>query len=168
MLIQAAPRSKDRPTLHAEEVKKLLMEDFRVPEEHIAIATSDTRELDKVNLFDRDCRIRFIITQAALREGWDCSFAYVLCSVAEQKSSRAVEQILGRVLRLPHAKRKRREELNRAYAFATTIIAYQVDGRAYPGKDLGDLAGQPLSGRVACHLKPQQLSSAVAENQKCK
>jgi type III restriction enzyme len=120
MLIQAAPRSKDRPTLHAEQVKKLLMDDFRVPEEHIAIATGDTRELDKVNLFDRDCRTRFIITQAALREGWDCSFAYVLCSVAEQKSSRAVEQILGRVLRLPHAKRKRREELNRAYAFATT------------------------------------------------
>lgn len=95
MLIQAAPRSKERPTLHAEEVKKLLREDFRVPDEHIAIATGDTRELDKVDLFDRECRIRFIITQAALREGWDCSFAYVLCSVAEQKSSRAVEQILG-------------------------------------------------------------------------
>jgi type III restriction enzyme len=120
MLIQAAPRSKDRPTLHAEEVKKLLMEDFRVPEEHIAIATGDTRELDKVDLFDRECRIRYIVTQAALREGWDCSFAYVLCSVAEQKSSRAVEQILGRILRLPRAKRKIREELNRAYAFATT------------------------------------------------
>ncbi len=120
MLIQAAPRSKDRPTLHAEEVKKLLMEDFRVPDKHIAIATGDTRELDKVDLFDRECRIRFVITQAALREGWDCSFAYVLCSVAEQKSSRAVEQILGRVLRLPHAKRKLRDELNRAYAFATT------------------------------------------------
>jgi type III restriction enzyme len=40
--------------------------------------------------------------------------------VAEQKSPRAVEQLLGRVLRLPYARRKRREELNRAYAFATT------------------------------------------------
>jgi type III restriction enzyme len=120
MLVQAEPKSKDKPTLHAEEVKKLLVEDFRVPAEHIALATGDAREIDGVDLFDRDCKIRFIITQQALREGWDCSFAYVLCSVAEQKSPRAVEQLLGRVLRLPRAKRKLREDLNRAYAFATT------------------------------------------------
>lgn len=121
MLIQAEPKSKDRPTLHAEEVKKLLVEDFRVPPEHIALATGESREIDGVNLFDRDCKLRFIITQQALKEGWDCSFAYILCSVAEQKSPRAVEQLLGRVLRLPYARRKGREELNRAYAFATTI-----------------------------------------------
>jgi len=120
MLVQAEVRSKDRKTLHPEEVKKLLMEDFRVPEEHIALATGDAREIDGVDLFDRDCRLRFIITQQALREGWDCSFAYVLCSVAEQRSPRAVEQLLGRVLRLPRAKRKAREDLNRAFAFATT------------------------------------------------
>jgi type III restriction enzyme len=120
MLVQAEPKSKDKPTLHAEEVKKLLVEDFRVPPEHIALATGEAREIDGVDLFDRNCKIRFIITQQALREGWDCSFAYVLCSVAEQKSPRAVEQLLGRVLRLPRAKRKQREDLNRAYAFATT------------------------------------------------
>ncbi|KQU01598.1 DEAD/DEAH box helicase [Rhizobium sp. Leaf453] len=120
MLLQAEPRSKDRPTLHADEVKKLLIEDFRVPEEHIVIATGDSKGLDGVDLFNRDCKVRFIITQQALKEGWDCSFAYVLCSVAEQKSARAVEQILGRVLRLPYAKRKLNEDLNRAYAFATT------------------------------------------------
>lgn len=120
MLIQAEPKSKDKPTLHADEVKKLLIEDFRVPDEHIVIATGDSKGLDGVDLFDRDCRVRFIITQQALKEGWDCSFAYVLCSVAEQKSARAVEQLLGRVLRLPHAKRKHHEDLNRAYAFATT------------------------------------------------
>jgi type III restriction enzyme len=120
MLIQAEPKSKDKPTLHAEEVKTLLMEDFRAPEEHIVIATGETKGLEGVDLFDRDCKVRFIITQQALKEGWDCSFAYVLCSVAEQKSPRAVEQILGRVLRLPRATPKRHEGLNRAYAFATT------------------------------------------------
>jgi type III restriction enzyme len=91
-----------------------------VPEAHIVIATGDTKGLDGVDLFDRDCKVRFIITQQALKEGWDCSFAYVLCSVAEQKSPRAVEQLLGRVLRLPRAARKGHENLNRAYAFATT------------------------------------------------
>jgi len=107
MLIQAEAKSKDRETLHAEVVKKLLIDDFRVPAEHIALATGDSREIDGVDLFDRACAYRFIITQQALREGWDCSFAYVLCSVAEQKSPRAVEQLLGRVLRLPYAFRTR-------------------------------------------------------------
>jgi type III restriction enzyme len=120
MLLQSEAKSKDKQTLHAEEVKKLLIDDFGVKEYEIAIATGDTKGLDGVDLFDRDCKVRFIITQQALKEGWDCSFAYVLCSVAEQKSARAVEQLLGRVLRLPRASRKHHEDLNRAYAFATT------------------------------------------------
>ena len=120
MLVQSEAKSKDKPTLHAEEVKKLLIDDFRVPETHIVIATGDVKGLDGIDLFDPACKVRFIITQQALKEGWDCSFAYVLCSVAEQKSPRAVEQLLGRVLRLPGASRKRHEDLNRAYAFATT------------------------------------------------
>lgn len=120
MLVQAEPKSKLRKTLHTDVIRDMLKTDFNVPEAHIAVATGDSRELDGVNLFDPACPIRVIITQQALREGWDCSFAYVLCSVAEQKSGRAVEQLLGRVLRLPHASRKRREDLNRAYAFATT------------------------------------------------
>ncbi|MDQ6702788.1 MAG: DEAD/DEAH box helicase family protein [Pseudomonadota bacterium] len=120
MLLQAERKSKTEKTLHAEEVKKLLIDSFRQPEERIAIATGESNELDGMNLFARDCPVRFIITQSKLREGWDCSFACVLCSVAEQKSATAVEQLLGRVLWLPSASRKKREELNRAYAFATT------------------------------------------------
>jgi restriction endonuclease len=54
----------------------------------------------------------------ALREGWDCSFAYILCTLAEQHSAKSVEQILGRVLRLPRAQRQSRPELNVAYAYA--------------------------------------------------
>lgn len=126
MLIQAEPRFKDKPTLHPDYVKRMLIEDFRIPQEHVAIATGESRGLEGVDLFARDCAIRFIITQQALKEGWDCSFAYVLCSVAEQKSARAVEQLLGRVLRLPHARWKRQEDLNRAYAFATTTSFQQA------------------------------------------
>lgn len=121
MLLQAERKSKAGKTLHADEVKKLLIESFRQPEERIAIATGESNELDGLDLFARHCPVRFIITQSKLREGWDCSFAYVLCSVAEQKSATAVEQVLGRVLRLPAASRKKREELNRSYAFATTM-----------------------------------------------
>ena len=63
-----------------------------------------------------DCPIDFVITVEALKEGWDCSFAYVFCSVATVNSKKDVEQILGRVLRMPYAKRRKEAELNRAYA----------------------------------------------------
>src|SRR3546814_14187962 len=53
----------------------------------------------------------------ALKEGWDCSFAYVFCSVSRIQSAADVEQLLGRVLRMPYAERRKADALNRAYAF---------------------------------------------------
>jgi type III restriction enzyme len=120
MLLQAEAKSKDRDTLDADRLKEMLVRDFDIDAGQIAVATGTSDELDGVDLFARECPIKYIVTQQKLREGWDCSFAYVLCSVAPQKSERSVEQILGRILRLPHAKRKMQEELNSAFAFATT------------------------------------------------
>jgi len=120
VLLQAQPTYKDKPSLTVEVVRQSLIDDFKIPEDQIAVAYGETREIKDVDLFARDCPIRFIITVAALKEGWDCSFAYVLCSVAEIGSPRAVEQVLGRVLRLPRATRKRHAELNCAYALAAS------------------------------------------------
>jgi len=120
VLFQAQPHSQERHTLAVEVVKECLLSDFKVAEEQVATATGQTREIDDVDLFAPTCPIRFIITVQALREGWDCPFAYVLCSVSETSSLRAVEQILGRVLRMPRAQRKRRQELNCAYAFVAS------------------------------------------------
>jgi type III restriction enzyme len=60
--------------------------------------------------------VEFVITVQALKEGWDCSFAYVFCSLATVHSKKDVEQLLGRMLRMPYAKRRAHDELNRAYA----------------------------------------------------
>ena len=87
-----------------------------IAREEIAVATGGQRELDGLDLFDPRCRIRHIVTVDALREGWDCSFAYVLCSLQHLRSNTAVEQLLGRVLRMPHARRRSSAALNRAYA----------------------------------------------------
>ena len=121
VLFQAQPHNQEHQSLTAAVVKQALIDDFRIPDEQIAIATGDVRELNDVDLFNPTCQIRYIITVQALKEGWDCSFAYVLCSVAEQHSARAVEQILGRILRMPRASRKRRQELNCAYAFSASV-----------------------------------------------
>lgn len=120
VLFQAQAKSQTKATLTVEVVKKALIEDHKIPESEIAVATGQTRELDDVNLFDPACPIKYIITVQALKEGWDCSFAYVLCSVADIGSAKAVEQLLGRILRLPHARRKNNEALNCAYAFAAS------------------------------------------------
>ena len=116
VLLQAQPKSQTKDTLTVDVVRQSLLDDFKIPADQIAVATGQTRGIDDVDLFARECPIRFIITVAALKEGWDCSFAYVLCSVAEIGLARAVEQILGRVLRLPRAKRKQQAALNCAYA----------------------------------------------------
>ena len=78
------------------------------------MATGIQRELDGLNLFEPTCKIEYIITIEALKEGWDCSFAYVFCSVKQVSSSKDADQLLGRVLRLPYAKRRVIEDLNRA------------------------------------------------------
>lgn len=120
MLIQAQAKSQTQETLTVEVVEKCLLEDFSIPAEQIRRATGTDRGIDGLDLSATSCEVRFVITVSALREGWDCPFAYVLCSVAEMRSSTAVEQILGRILRLPKASRKKNEDLNMAYAFAAS------------------------------------------------
>ena len=126
MLIQAQPRRRDREPLTVEIVERCLLEEHNIPENQIARATGEDRGLDDIDINDPECEIRYVITVQALREGWDCPFAYVLCSVAEMRSSTAVEQILGRVMRLPKAQRKKQESLNNAYAFVASRNFYET------------------------------------------
>ena len=117
LLVQA--ENKDKPA-NVEAVKQFLLETEKVPAEQIAVATGDQRGLDKINLFERSCPIEIVITVQALKEGWDCSFAYVFCSTANIHNSKEVEQLLGRVLRMPYAKRRIVPELNKAYAHVSS------------------------------------------------
>lgn len=96
-------------------VKQHLVEAHHIDEREIAVATGSQRELDGVDLFDPTCPVRYVITVDALKEGWDCSFAYVLCSLQNLRSNQAVEQLLGRVLRMPYAKKRKSPALNKAY-----------------------------------------------------
>jgi type III restriction enzyme len=120
LLIQAQPKRQHHDTLTVEVVKQCLTQDHHIRDAEIAVATAEDKELDGVDLLQPDCEVRFVLTIQALREGWDCPFAYVLCSVAELRSSTAVEQILGRLMRLPKAAWKHRAALNMAYAFSAS------------------------------------------------
>ena len=113
LLIQAEPKNG---TATVEVVHQYLLEELNIPEERIKVATGSQKELDGVNLFDPKCPVRFVITVEALKEGWDCPFAYVLASLQSVKSAKDVEQLLGRVLRMPYAKLRKQKSLNKAYA----------------------------------------------------
>ncbi len=114
VLFQAQKKNQE---ITVETLKKHLMDVEHIPDHAIAVATGDQRELDGIDLFDPRYPIEYVITVEALKEGWDCSFAYVFCSVSRIHSATDVEQLLGRVLRMPYAKRRRTAELNRAYAY---------------------------------------------------
>ena len=117
VLVQAEDKDHD---VNVEVIEKFLVETCNVPRDYIAIATGKQRELDGVDLFDPTNKIEVVITIEALKEGWDCSFAYVFCSVATVHSKKDVEQLLGRVLRMPYPRERIHTELNRAYAHVSS------------------------------------------------
>lgn len=127
VLFQADAKNGEVPV---DVLKTHLIEQLKIDDKEIAIATGQQRGLDGLNLFSPSCPIKYIITIEALKEGWDCSFAYVFCSVKDVRSSKDAEQLLGRVLRMPYAKRRNSELLNRAYAHLASpdfsIIAKQL------------------------------------------
>lgn len=118
VLIQAEPRKGTDPFTW-EKVRAFLLE-RGVREEEVAVSTGERDDLADQDILSPSSSVRYVITVDKLKEGWDCPFAYVLASVRPLKSPTAIEQVLGRVLRMPGARPKGREELNRAYAFAVS------------------------------------------------
>ena len=112
-LYRASDKTGETPP---EKLKTHLRNAHGIGADEIAIVTADIKGLDGADLLAEDCKINHIITIAALREGWDCSYAYVLCAAANIAGETAAEQLLGRVMRMPFAKRRAHPDLNRAYA----------------------------------------------------
>lgn len=126
VLIQAEPRRAGVETLDVERVKNELIANHGVPATEIVIATGEEKGLEqidadyKMGIADPSCPVKFVITQKALAEGWDCPFAYILVSMASLSSATAVEQLLGRVLRQPGASHRQAKALNQSYAFVVS------------------------------------------------
>ena len=125
VLFQAQPKIKGKENETYNIIRQKLI-DKGIPAEQIAIKTSKIDELGKTKLMDPSCSIRFIITVNALKEGWDCPFAYILASLANKTSRVDVEQILGRVLRQPYQAKMDSPYLNNAYVLTSSNDFRQV------------------------------------------
>ena len=131
VLFQAQPRTNDDSTTY-DKIKHTLI-DMGIPESEIAIKTADRDELKNIDLSSKDCSIRYVITVNALKEGWDCPFAYILATVANRTSSIDVEQILGRILRLPNTRKNEREVLNLSYVITSSNAFYATLDKVVAG-----------------------------------
>ncbi len=148
MLVQVEATGKDqhgKGKIHADDVVEYLHKTLGVPEREIAIKSSEKDELiEHEDLLAEHCPIRYIITKQALQEGWDCSFAYVLCALGNNQSETALTQLVGRILRQPYAAKTGVKLLDESY-----VYAYQQDTQALvatvqnglKSEGLGDLAG---------------------------
>ena len=181
-LIQAQPKSKTRETHTVDAVKDALLK-MNIAPERIRIATGDKDDLGNEDLRAPGCTVEYIITVDKLREGWDCPFAYVLGSVGNVATETAVEQLLGRVMRMPGAVPTGVPELDRAYAIvqsqdvmqtAKSLCESLVSRCGFDSESVGDAfrvhrrvdpQGQlPISIiPISAPPKMEQLSAAVQE-----
>jgi len=119
-LIQVEATGKDQRgkhgRVHSLDVKEYL-QNLEINPDEIAIKTSAQNDIEDVNLFADDCNIRYLITKEALREGWDCSFAYILGIIPNVSSNTGVTQIIGRILRQPYARKTGITALDESYVY---------------------------------------------------
>ena len=155
VLFQAQPKGKEDAATF-EKIRTILVKNG-IPAEQIAIKTADINELKNADLLSPNCPIRFIITVNALKEGWDCPFAYILASLANRTSQVDVEQIVGRILRLPYTRKHPVPALNMSYVLTSSadfkhtldgIVKGLNNGRLYRS-GLPGTGGSPCSGTAA-------------------
>lgn len=158
VLFQAQPKGKEEAATF-EKLRQKLVE-AGIPAEGIAIRTSEVNELKNVDLLSPKCKIRFIITVNALKEGWDCPFAYILASLANRTSQIDVEQILGRILRLPYTAANIEKPLNMSYVLTSSENFQETIKRIVKGLNDAGFSDEDyrLSNQVA-------LSAAQATGQ---
>ncbi len=171
VLIQAQQRRANVETHDVERVRQELIDNHGIATDEIAIATGETRGLEKIEadyalgIADEACPVKYVLTQQALAEGWDCPSAYVLVSMAELRSATSVEQLLGRVLRQPQAQQRANAVLNQSYAFvvsrdfgdtAAALRDRLVDGAGFERREVGDFvsASKPEQARLDITGRP--------------
>ena len=147
--------------IHAENVQDYLVQNLAVPKEQVRIQSSKHKGLKGEDLFSEMNEIRWIITKDALKEGWDCSFAYMLVLLDNTKAKTAITQMVGRVMRQPQARTvKQSTSLNKCYIYCyNTDVEKAVEGvkAGLENEGLTGLGQSVISGGNGKSLEPQKI-----------
>lgn len=144
VLIQVERTGRDQRgqgLVHSEDVRDLLT-DAGVPKHEIAVKSASLDEIKQQKLLSKESEIRYIITKEALKEGWDCSFAYILGVIPNARTNSSMTQLVGRILRQPYAKKTGIPDLDESYVFFTSGHTQEVlDGvkKGFEEEGLGDI-----------------------------
>lgn len=149
VLFQAQPKTGEENVTY-EKLKKQLIQ-AGIPEAQIKIKTATVDELKDTDLLSPQCPVRYIITINALKEGWDCPFAYILASLADKSSAVDVEQILGRILRQPYVTKHSAPLLNVSYVLTASArfndtlqnIVTGLQAAGFSDKDYREIDAMP-------------------------
>ncbi len=158
-LIQVERTGKDQRDskfIHAEDVKEYLLKKCNIPLSQIAIKSSEKDDIEGIDLFARDCEIRYIITKQALQEGWDFSFAYILAILTNPGSATGITQLVGRILRQPYAKKTGIRKLDECYVYTFKQNASKLVNEIKAGLEsegLGDIAGRVVGDGAGAEEK---------------
>lgn len=175
MLIRVERTGKEqrqKAMIHSEDVREYLVEKLGAQPEEIKVKSAEMDELDKVDLSSELCPVRYIVTKDALREGWDCPFAYVLAVLAKTTAKTALTQMVGRVLRQPAARLTDIASLNECYVFTfDQDVQAAVDSvrRGLEQEGMGDLAASVrASGKSGSALSRRETLRRRKEFEKLK
>jgi type III restriction enzyme len=127
--------------VHSEDVREYLTE-IGVSSFEIAVKSSELDEIKEEKLLSESSEIRYIITKEALKEGWDCSFAYILGIIPNARTESSMTQLVGRILRQPYAKKTGIKELDESYVYFTKGQTQDILAniqRGFQQEGLGDL-----------------------------
>lgn len=141
---------RDGVHIHTEDAFEELTQRLGVPAEWIRRQTATDKELKNDDLMAEDCQVRVIITKDALREGWDCPFAYILALLPKGQAPTALTQMIGRVMRMPHVTYTGDTMLDRAHVFCNDLDVKEAVARIKKGLEeegMGDIAGSAVSAK---------------------
>ena len=133
---------RSKGTIHSEDVREYLIRNLAVPQNRIKVQSSEQKELADEDLLSEASPVCWIITKDALKEGWDCSFAYLLALLDNTTATTAMTQMTGRIMRQPHARRiAQSNALNQCY-----IYCYNTDVGKAVDKVKAGLENEGLTG----------------------
>ena len=152
---------RDNEHIHAEDVREYLTQNLNVPADTVRVKSATNDELGKEDLLSEFSKVRWIITRSALMEGWDCPFAYLLVMLDNTRAQRAITQLVGRVMRQPHAQLTDRESLDQCYVYCNNAEVGTVVQQVKNGLEEEGLTG--LGDEVMGTLGSQQQQSEVQQ-----
>ena len=132
---------RDGERVHAEDVRDYLIQNRNVPANSIAVKSSEKDEIGRESLLSEYSPVRWIITKSALMEGWDCPFAYLLVILDNISAQKAITQLVGRVMRQPHAKRTGIKALDQCYVYCWNTNVSEAVKRVKNGLEKEGLTG---------------------------